>query len=226
MKRMMGVSAGLFTVLLLVWLCCGNGVPRGLARENPAAPQFYLPEPEAAPTAARETEAADLYYSAVVAQNFQCGTDGVAALELWNTGKTVVKYVQAVVCQEQRELHFEATFLPPGGRALVLEKSGQAYTLDRVTDVRCNSAHRLTRQTPEVNVEEQGMCSLKISNQTDRVLSSVRVYYKEYRQDLGLYIGEVTYSLVVTDLQPGESRSFSPCHYVSDRFHVVAVTVE
>ena len=50
---------------------------------------------------------------------------GVAALELKNNGDTLVEYVEAVVYQENRQLRFEATYIPPGGSVLVLEKDAQ-----------------------------------------------------------------------------------------------------
>ncbi len=226
MKRFMGVWVGLTLVLALIWLCCGNGVPRSFAHAQTELPQFYRPEPEttALPVV---TQPADCYYCGVIVENFQCTGDGVAALEMWNTGDTVVQYVQAVVWQGQRKLTFEATFLPPGGRALVAEKNREPYTLDRITDMQCGSAIRLPKSTYfPVGVEESGACSLTVSNLSDKNLSCVRVFYKEYRRDLGLYAGEITYSLVVTDLPAGESRSFSPWQYSEDTTHVVAVTVE
>ncbi len=227
MKRLIAVGVSLSLILILIWVCCGNGIPRSLAGETAPVPQFYRPQPDPSQATQPETQPADVYYSQVIAYNFQSTADGVAALELWNTGNSVVKYVQAVVWQEQRKLIFEATYLPPGGRALVQEKNREIYTLDRITDIHCGNAIRLTEnKNLPVSVEESGVGSLTVSNLSDQSFSCVRVFYKQYRRELGLYAGEMTYSLVVTNLMPGESRSFSPYNYTTEGCHVVAVTVE
>ncbi len=241
MKRVIGVCLGLAGVLGLIWFCWGNVLPALTAQSENQPPKFY---PATAVPTQQTPEATKPQliapYCHIYAQELipfdgpyvensrQAEQIGVAALVLCNTGEAVVEYVEAVVYQGQRRLHFTATFIPPGGKVLALETNAQLYTQDVITDFQYPTV--LARMPQEwesrVSVTPGAFLTLTVKNLTDRKLSCVRVFYKQYYEKEDLYIGGITYSMVLTDLQGAEERTQSPYHYAADCTKVVAVAVE
>lgn len=57
--------------------------------------------------------------------------------------------------------------------------------------------------------------TLTLMNLTDKELQNVRVFYKNYDESLGCYLGGVTYSGTVESIVAGESVTVAPEHFVS-----------
>ncbi len=241
MKRLVGWGISLAAVLSVVWFFFGREAAVISATAD-AGPQFYPAATQAAAAVLDATveTTGKTSNTSVVAHRLisydgpflEDGSQeelvGVAALELRNTGDTVAEYVQAVVQQGQRQLHFEATFIPPGATVLALEADRTPYTADPVTDFRCPAIVGMEPQSWErsVRVETQGQCGLTVTNLTQEPIRCVRIFYKQYYEAEDMYLGGVTYCLVVTQLLPGQSRSLSPYHFATRYSRVVAVTVE
>ena len=242
MIRLLGIGISLSALLGLIWFCSTNTSAVAEMTTQPAAPQFYpaptqLAETEPVPT---EQTVCQIPYANIIAQRLVCYDGpfledeaeeeliGVAALELRNTGDAVVEYVEAVVSQPHRQLRFEATFIPPGCSVLVLEKDAQRYDTGLITDFTCPKVVCMQPQSSSesVCVETDGFCSLKVINLTDKDISCVRVFYKQYYEVDELFLGGITYSLVLPDLRGGESLTLSPYHFATELSRVVAVTVE
>ncbi len=242
MKRVLAVGIGLVLVLAIWWTCCDNAFPVVQVHSENRGPMFYEVPSQPQDTQPQETQESvkPSAYSCVIAKGLlsfdgpymENGTQeeviGVAALELWNTDDTMLDYVEAVVFQGERCLRFEATYIPSGGKILILEKDGQLYSPEAVTDFQCPTVIRSEkRQVPElVRVEESGMCKLTVTNQADKPLKCVRVFYKEYNAQYDMYIGGITYSLVLTDLQAGESKTVSPYRYAADCSRIVSLVID
>lgn len=237
MVRFLGVAVSLAVLLGLIFHCF-TGNP---AAAVPVAPK---PEPQVLPLETENsTEPAEqtlcrLPYANILAKRLVCFDGpfyedrneaeivGVAALELQNNGDTLVEYVEAVVYQEQRQLRFEATYIPPGGSVLVLEKDAQLYDTAQILDFKCPKIVAVKLPGSKVQVQAEDACTLKVTNSGDMPIGCVRVFYKQYYGRDDLLLGGVTYSLVLTDLQPGESRKASPYHFATQYSRIVAVFTE
>lgn len=240
MKRLVGWGISLAAVLSVAWFLFGRETAVISATAD-AGPQFYPASTQAATAVPDATAATDIRrpHASVIANRLisydgpflEDGTQeeliGVAALELRNTGDSVVEFVQAVVQQGQRQLRFEATFIPPGGTVLVLEADRMRYTDEPITDFQCPAIVGLEEQGWQgIKVEPQGECGLTVTNLSQQKIGCVRVFYKQYYEAEGVYLGGITYCLVVTQLMPGESRSISPYRFATRYSRVVAVTAE
>jgi hypothetical protein len=67
---------------------------------------------------------------------------------------------------------------------------------------------------------------MTVTNLTAEVMPCVRVFYKQHEGASDLYVGGITYSAVIPDLQPGETRQITPYRYANGYSAVVAVVID
>ena len=153
---------------------------------------------------------------------------GVAALLVRNTGMVGIEYARITLQQNGREMTFDATYIPPKGSVLLLEEEKQPYTDAPVTQCRYRTVipGDFDLSQREIRIEEEGLGNLKVTNLTDQPMGCVRVFYKHHEGKSDLYVGGITYSVVIPDLQPGETRTVTPYRYACGYALVVAVVEE
>lgn len=153
---------------------------------------------------------------------------GVAALVVENTGTIGIEFVQLVVSQGQRELVFNATYIPPRGTVLILEKERQSYTGETVTDCKCRTLIPGTFdwEKEKIHIEPGDGFSMAVTNLTEKEMPCVRVFYKQHEGESDLYVGGITFSAVIPNLQPGETREITPYRYANGYSAVVAVVID
>ncbi len=246
MRRML-VTVAVF----LLGLGIGGGLTRLMYPGNEALPVLSVTEPSAQlPTQPNTAPAGGenkqngfpfvLEYTSLVAEKLiayegaylEDGSEenvtDVAALVLTNTGTTGIEYAQLILIQNGRELSFDATYIPPKSTVLLLEESKQPYSAVAVTACRCRTVIPgvFDRAERTVQIRETGMCTLEVTNLTDQKLDCVRVFYKHHEGAEDIYVGGITYSAVIPDLEPGESRTITPYRYASGYAQVVAVATK
>lgn len=147
---------------------------------------------------------------------------GIAALVVENTG--ILQLAQGAVILEwgSARMVFEMTTLPPGARALVLEKDRTAFRRDLPEG--CYGWSR--EEYPEDNgavVAREGN-ALTITNVTQSIVPFVTVSFKNYDTGSGIYIGGITYTAQENLLLPGETRTIVPYHYACHYSRVINIT--
>lgn len=154
--------------------------------------------------------------------------EGAAALVLENTGNTGIEFVQIVLTQQGQKLVFDATYIPPQGTVLIVEKNGTPYSGEAVEAGHCRTLVPGTFdwEKERVRVEERDLGSLAVTNLTDQPISCTRVFYKQHDGEEDVYIGGITYSAVLTDLMPGETRVITPYRYACGYCGIVAVVLD
>lgn len=152
----------------------------------------------------------------------------VAALVLENTGTIGMEYVQVVLQQGGRELVFDVTYVPPRGTVLILEKNRAAYSTDPVESCRCRTliSGNFDWEKEKIRIDSGDGFGMAVTNLTDIPMSYVRVFYKQHEGAADLYVGGITYSAVIPDLQPGETRQITPYRYADGYSAVVAVVID
>lgn len=158
------------------------------------------------------------------------GTDaemvGACAI-LENTSSSFIARAEVVLIQGGQELIFEATYLPPKSKILVIEKNESYFKPQTVDSCRCDLLTYL--ETPayddRVYVSGDGECSMIITNLTQEPIEQVQIFYKQYAPEGETYLGGITYCANVTDLPPGESKRITPYHFLVERGRIVAVAV-
>jgi len=154
--------------------------------------------------------------------------EGVTALVLENTGNVGIEFAQVLLVQQGKTLVFEATYIPPQAAVLIVEKNHTPYSGGEIEDGRCRTVipGSFDWEKELVFLEERDLGSLALTNLTERPIACTRIFYKRHDKEADLYIGGITYSAVVTNLLPGETRVITPYRYTCGYTGIVAVTTE
>lgn len=151
---------------------------------------------------------------------------GVMALMVYNPGSRYVQNVRIVLQQGENMLFFEISMLPPGSRVLVLEKNKSPYSEELLDFCHCLTLHT------EENMGEQGIVvteydgKLFLENQTGQPVSNVTLYYKQYSDADGFYLGGYTCSKNIGFLAPEQRMEVELYRYVTGYSRIVAVMTE
>ena len=154
--------------------------------------------------------------------------EGVAALVLENTGTVGIEFARIILVQNNQELCFDATYIPPRAKVLILEKNGMPYSDLPVEECRVRTVipGSYDWAKDRIGIEEHGLGSLAVTNLTDQPIRCTRVFYKQHHGETDLYIGGITFSAVLNDLLPGETRVITPYRYACGYSAIVAVVTE
>ena len=151
---------------------------------------------------------------------------GVAALVVENQGGLVVSGGAVIVELEKDWLVFEISFLPPGGKVLVLEKDRKSYST--VSAVTCYGWTR--EEYPEnpglVSVETVGLRGLTLTNHTGCTVPSIQLHYKNYDPETEMFLGGISYCITEDDLMPREVRTLNPDNFTARESRVVQILQE
>ena len=77
-----------------------------------------------------------------------------------------------------------------------------------------------------VSVKDNGNNGITVSNLSGKKLSNVKVFFKNYLPEEKVYVGGITYTITLKDLEPGTSMNVSASHYDSRYSKVVEVKAE
>lgn len=147
-----------------------------------------------------------------------------AAILVENRGGLYISAGAVILQRQEEQLVFEVRDLPPGARALVLEKD--ALSFEDVFRWRCCGWCR--EEYPEqpgwVRYEQlpQG---LAVTNVSDQVLPVVELTYKHCSAGAESYVGGVSFQHTLQNLLPGETKILSLPNYGQDRIRVVKTIV-
>ena len=75
----------------------------------------------------------------------------------------------------------------------------------------------------EVKVTDNGNNTLTIQNLTNETIPTVRVFYKYYMKNEGLFVGGIAFTVRISRLGAGASVTIQPSHYTSQTSRVVMV---
>ena len=85
------------------------------------------------------------------------------------------------------------------------------------------SAKKFEMSEKLVSVKDNGDNGLTVSNISDKTLSEVKIFFKNYLKDEDAYVGGITYTITMNDLKSGESMDVSASHYDSKYSKVLEV---
>ena len=123
----------------------------------------------------------------------------------------------------QGELLFDISALPAGEKLVVQEKTGKTISESKVTSASALVVQRadMEMSRDKVRVTDNGDNTLTVQNLTDETIATVRVFYKYYMKNEGIYVGGIAFTVRITRLAPGASVTVQPSHYTSQTSRVV-----
>lgn len=152
----------------------------------------------------------------------------VAALLVRNTGQYGIVCATVILETEDTLFIFEADTIPPGEAVLVLEKNKRAFGPEKF--IACTgSAVSDTSDWDEADAVEIAcvdMGTVTVSNRTDKVLTHILLYYKNYILDPGFYVGGHSHMYLIERLEPGQKIYINPVYYAKgySRFARIEIT--
>ena len=151
--------------------------------------------------------------------------NNVTAIVLINKGTTCAEYVNITLYRDGQALNFVASALAAGATTVVMESSAAGYVEGDYHDCSADVAYLDALEMSEdlVMVEETEDGSLRVTNISGEDIPCVRVFYKFYMYDLGVYVGGITYSAKLVDLPAGGEQAVTPSHYAAGYSKVVQV---
>lgn len=165
------------------------------------------------------------YSGMFVEDGSNANTQNVAMLLVRNLGDFPVEYTQICVEYGQEKLLFDISALPVGEKLVVQEKSGKPAPEGNAVAATAMVVQRADMEMSEgkVRVTDNGDNTLTIENVTDQTIPTVRVFYKYYMEEEGIFVGGIAFTVRVTRLEPGASVRIQPSHYTSQTSRVVMV---
>lgn len=149
----------------------------------------------------------------------------VAMLLIRNDGSYPVEFAEIAVTYGETQLLFDVSALPAGERLVVQEKTGAAIP-DGVPDacsVLISRREAMNTSHTEVSVADNGDNSLTVRNLTDQTIPTVRLFYKYFDQQSGVFVGGIAYTAGITRLAGNSSITIYPSHFNSQSSRIVMV---
>lgn len=144
----------------------------------------------------------------------------VLALKFTNNGEKPIQYAEYVFGIENEPVSFKVTDLLPGESCIAQEMSRRRFKKKEVLELSTRvvvAVDALTSAQSQVLIVDNSDNTLTMMNLTEQELQNIKVFYKNYDEDLGCYLGGVTYSGTVEKIKAGNSITVAPKHFVSGR---------
>lgn len=142
----------------------------------------------------------------------------VATILVKNDSKKAVEYGAITLQTGDDTLEFSFSTLPAGKSCIVMEKNKTTYNKKwKVQSVSGDFAYadEFSKLKSDISMKTAKNNGITITNKTDSTIPRVRIFYK-YQLESGEYVGGITYTCKVDDLEAGESRTIYPSHFSSD----------
>ena len=155
-------------------------------------------------------------------------TSGITAIVVKNNGGDL-EFAGIGISQGSRSLGFSASQIPAGATVIIQEQNKAAFSSDPYYSATATTTpvEKFEMSEELVTVKDNGDNSLIVSNNSDKTLSDVKIFFKNYLPDEDIYVGGITYTITMTEeLEPGASIGVSASHYDSQYSKVVEVQAE
>lgn len=156
------------------------------------------------------------------------GIGSTAALLLRNTGEQGVEQAEVILETGDRQLVFEADMIPPGEAVLVPEKSRctfgpQVFTACYGTSVPSTENWECWDM---LQISSVDIGTVAVSNQTEKILCGIMLYYKDYFTDPGFFVGEQSYIYLIEFLEPGQTIFINPVFYAEGYSRIARIKID
>lgn len=188
--------------------------------QTESQPQESQPEPITFPYSVPGTGIVVQKISSYDGVYIEDGSDqeisNVAAMLMTNSSGNAIEYVSVSLKCDGELMEFEASDIPSGAAVLVQEKNKKSYSGGTYTECIGTAAQMdgFGMAEDQVKVTPNEDDTFTVTNLTEQTIPCVRLFYKLYMEDQGIYVGGITYNVKVTELEAGASQTISPSHYV------------
>lgn len=150
--------------------------------------------------------------------------NGIATLFITNNGSKDYDLANIKLIGDGIEYNFSASGIGAGKQIAIQESNAQAassgpfYTVDSET-----SQETSFTSDSDISYTLNDDGSIELTNNSSSNKPVVRVYYKFYLPEYSAYIGGITYTAKVDNLEAGETRTISPSHFDSETSEIIRI---
>ena len=151
--------------------------------------------------------------------------ENVCAIVVTNISARDLEYAEITLNRDGTVLEFRVSGLTAGSSAMVLEYGCAPY--EEGTYLDCSGSAAMVDgfelSSGLVDVKENADGSLTVTNCGAAHIPCVRIFYKFYMNDVDVFVGGITYTAKLEDLDAGESMQIQPSHYLAGMSRIVLV---
>ena len=154
------------------------------------------------------------------------GVSGIAAIVLTNNGGDL-DFVGIGISQGDRSLAFSASQIPAGATVIIQEQNKAAYDIDDYYSCTATTTESsgFDLAKDKLVIEELNNGSFQVANITEETIPEVKIYFKNYLSSEDVYVGGITYSVTLTDIEPQTAVSVNSSHYDASFSEIVDVEI-
>jgi len=145
----------------------------------------------------------------------------VAAVMLYNSKDTIIPYAFVAIYTENCRYTFEVSMLPPKSAVLVPEQNAKTLKENRIVQAYGWAAGSALENPVKINIEEIGMGSLKITNESGLKIHNLTIYHRTYIPEEEFYMGGTAFITEIPYIAPGETVNADPSNYAAGYSRVV-----
>ena len=148
----------------------------------------------------------------------------IAAIVVTNNGGDL-DFVGIGISQDDRNLAFSASQIPAGATVIIQEQSRASYTNGNYYSCTATTTESegFSNATDTITVSDNGNNSFDVTNIGEETISEVKVYFKSYLPEEDVYVGGITYSATLTDIEPQTAVTVDSSHYDSQYSTIIEV---
>ena len=152
--------------------------------------------------------------------------NGIAAIVLTNNGGDL-EFVGIGISQGARSLGFSGSQIPAGATVIIQEQTGAAFSNDSYYSATATTTPGAFEKSEElVKIEDNGDGTFSVINISDKTLSEVKVFFKNYLPEEDVYVGGITYNITLNDIEPETAVEVTASHYDKNYTKFVKISAE
>lgn len=135
----------------------------------------------------------------------------VAAIVVTNKGSDL-EFLGIGIAQVGISLTFSGSQIPSGATVIILEQNKAAYNGAACYSCTAtvNRIEKFSMEEGRIKIEQEVDGTFTVYNISEETLPSVRVQFKKYLPGEDIYVGGITYTVTIPDLEPDMGTNVSP----------------
>jgi len=152
----------------------------------------------------------------------------VAAIVLTNNGAENLAFAGIGIAQGEKSYAFSGSQIPAGATVILQEQNAAALTGGDFHSCTASTtaAAASDKAAGRVQVTDNGDNTFDVANITGETIPEIKVYFKNYLPGEDVYVGGITYSVTLANVEPGTAATVNSDHYASEYSVVVDVTTQ
>ena len=139
--------------------------------------------------------------------------NGIAAIVLTNKGGDL-DFIGIGISQGARSLAFSGSQIPAGATVILQEQTGAAFSNDPYYSATATATPGAFGKAEDlIAIEDNGNGTFSVINISEETLSEVKVFFKNYLPEEDVYVGGITYSITLDEIEPEMAVEVTASHY-------------